>query len=133
MCRCEKIKNMKNLNYIEKISIIKVLTEILNADTIVRESEVRYIEEIESDLNLPPDYKQDLEQLKTLQALSIIRRLSCEYKTQIAKMMGIMIVVDKEINYNEVKLYHTFCESCDISVEFNVDDYPDCPIIEPTL
>lgn len=125
--------NMKNLNYIEKISIIKVLTEILNADTIVRDSEVRYIEEVENDLNLSIEYKQDLDQLKTLQALSIIRRLPLEYKSQIAKMMGTMIVVDKEINYNEVRLYHTFCESCNINVEFNIDDYPDYPIIEPTL
>ena len=124
---------MKNLNHIEKISIIKVLTEILNADTIVRDSEVRYIEEVENDLNLSIDYKQDLDQLKTLQALSIIRGLPLEYKSRIAKMMGTMIVVDKEINYNEVRLYHTFCESCDINVEFNIDDYPDYPIIEPTL
>jgi uncharacterized tellurite resistance protein B-like protein len=124
---------MKNLNQIEKISIIKVLTEILNADTIVRDSEVRYIKEVENDLNLYMDYKQDLDQLKTLQALSIIRGLPLEYKSQIAKMMGTMIVVDKEINYNEVRLYHTFCESCDINVEFNIDDYPDYPIIEPTL
>jgi uncharacterized tellurite resistance protein B-like protein len=124
---------MKNLNHIEKISIIKVLTEILNADTIVRDSEVRYIKEVENDLNLSIDYKQDLDQLKTLQALSIIRGLPIEYKSRIAKMMGTMIVVDKEINYNEVRLYHTFCESCDINVEFNIDDYPDYPIIEPTL
>jgi uncharacterized tellurite resistance protein B-like protein len=124
---------MKNLNQIEKISIIKVLTEILNADTIVRDSEVRYIKEVENDLNLSIDYKQDLDQLKTLQALSIIRGLPIEYKSRIAKMMGTMIVVDKEINYNEVRLYHTFCESCDINVEFNIDDYPDYPIIEPTL
>ena len=124
---------MKNLNHIEKISIIKVLTEILNADTIVRDSEVRYIKEVENDLNLSIDYKQDLDQLKTLQALSIIRGLPIEYKSRIAKMMGTMIVVDKEINYNEVRLYHTFCESCDINVEFNIDDYPAYPIIEPTL
>ena len=110
-----------------------MLTEILNADTIVRDSEVRYIKEVEKDLNLSIDYKQDLDQLKTLQALSIIRGLPLEYKSQIAKMMGTMIVVDKEINYNEVRLYHTFCESCDINVEFNIDDYPDYPIIEPTL
>jgi uncharacterized tellurite resistance protein B-like protein len=124
---------MKNLNQIEKISIIKVLTEILNADTIVRDSEVRYIKEVENDLNLSIDYKQDLDQLKTLQALSIIRGLPLEYKSRIAKMMGTMIVVDKEISYNEVRLYHTFCESCDINVEFNIDDYPDYPIIEPIL
>ena len=124
---------MKNLNHIEKISIIKVLTEILNADTIVHDSEVRYIKEVENDLNLSIDYKQDLDQLKTLQALSIIRGLPIEYKSRIAKMMGTMIVVDKEINYNEVRLYHTFCESCDINVEFNINDYPDYPIIEPTL
>ena len=40
-------------------------------------------------------------------------------------MMGKMIVIDEDINYNEVKLYNTFCESCDIKEHFNVNDYPE--------
>jgi len=61
-----------------------------------------------------------------LQALSIIRNLSSEQKTKIAQMMGNMIIVDKDINYNEVKMYNIFCESCDIKDEFNPEEYPDC-------
>ena len=39
-------------------------------------------------------------------------------------MMGKMIVIDKDINYNEVKLYNAVCESCNIERDFNVEDYP---------
>lgn len=35
-----------------------------------------------------------------------------------------MIVIDKDINYNEVKLYNAVCESCNIERNFNIEDYP---------
>ena len=54
-----------------------------------------------------------------------------EQKGEIAKMMGNMIVVDNDINYNEVKLYHAFCESCDIDKDFNVGDYSDVTLSGP--
>ena len=45
--------------------------------------------------------------------------------------MGKMIVIDKDINYNEVKLYNTFCKSCDIGKDFNMDDYPEFSLSGP--
>ena len=60
----------------------------------------------------------------TLEALATIRTLDVDQKSEIAKMMGKMIVIDNDINYNEVKLYNAFCESCDIEKDFNVEDYP---------
>ena len=54
-------------------------------------------------------------------------------QNEIAKMMGKMIVVDEDINYNEVKLYNAFRESCDIEKDFSVDDYPEYSLSGPFI
>ena len=122
---------MEELTYNAKIAVIKVLSEILHADNIVRDSEVEYMNEVISSFNLDDSYKKDVENLITLQALSSIRELTVDQKGEVAKMMGKMIVIDKDINYNEVKLYNAFCESCDIEKDFKVDDYPDFSLSGP--
>jgi len=114
---------MEKLTYNAKIAVIRVLTEILNADNIVHESEVKYMEDIVKSFGLSEGYKSEVDGMMTLQALSTIRELPIGQKDEIAKMMGKMIVVDEDINYNEVKLYNVFCESCDIERDFNLEDY----------
>lgn len=122
---------MEEFAYKEKIAIIKVLTEIQHADNIVHDSEVEYMNEVIKSFNLDANYRSDVDNLMTLQALSTIRELSVIQKEKVAKMMGTMIVVDKDINYNEVKLYNAFCESCDIEKDFNVADYPELSLSGP--
>lgn len=119
---------MEELTYDAKISVIKILSEIMNADSIVRDSEIKYINDVIKSFGLNENYKSDIDNMMMLQALSIIRNLSSEQKTKIAQMMGNMIIVDKDINYNEVKMYNIFCESCDIKDEFNPEEYPDCSL-----
>ncbi len=122
---------MEELSYKAKIAVVKLLGEILNADKIVHEKEVEFLNEVIKLLNLDENYKEEVDALLTLEALSTIRILSVDQKREIAKMMGKMIVVDKDINYNEVKLYNAFCESCDIDKDFNVDDYSDVTLSGP--
>lgn len=122
---------MEELSYKAKIAVVKLLGEILNADKKVHEKEVEYLNEVIKSLNLDENYKEEVEALLTLEALSTIRILSVDQKREIAKMMGKMIVVDKDINYNEVKLYNAFCDSCDIDKDFNVDDYSDVTLSGP--
>jgi len=43
---------MEELTYNAKIAVIKVLSEILHADNIVRDSEVEYMNEVISSFNL---------------------------------------------------------------------------------
>ena len=114
-----------------KIAVLRVLKEILNADNIVHESEVAYMNDVIQSFGLDESHKSDVDNLMTLQALSTIRELSVDQKGEIANMMGKMIVIDKDINYNEVKLYNAFCESCDIDKDFNVSDYPDYSLSGP--
>lgn len=114
---------MEQLTYNAKIAVVKVLNEILNADSIVHENEVQYMNEVIRDFGLEGKYEDDVKSLMTLQALATIRELDVELKEMVAKMMGKMIVIDNDINYNEVKLYNAFCESCNIEKDFNVDEY----------
>lgn len=122
---------MEELTYNAKIAVLRVLKEILNADNIVHESEVAYMNDVIQSFGLDESHKSDVNNLMTLQALSTIRELSVDQKGEIAQMMGKMIVIDKDINYNEVKLYNAFCESCDIDKDFNVSDYPEYSLSGP--
>ena len=122
---------MEELTYKAKIAIIKVLTEIMNADSIVHVKEKTYMNEVIESFGLQEGYKTDVDGMITLQALSTIRELPLGQKGEIAKMMGKMIVADEDINYKEVKLYNAFCESCNIERDFNVEDYPEYTLSGP--
>ena len=122
---------MEELSYNAKLAVVKVLSEILNADNVVHEKEVRYMNEVIQDFGLESKYNDDLKTMMTLQALATIREMDVEQKEMVAKMMGKMIVVDNDINYNEVKLYNAFCESCNIERDFNVNDYSDVTLSGP--
>lgn len=122
---------MEELSYNAKLAVVKVLGEILNADNVVHEKEVQYMNEVIHVFGLESKYKDDIKTMMTLQALAIIRELDVEQKEMVAKMMGKMIVVDNDINYNEVKLYNAFCESCNIERDFNVNDYSDVTLSGP--
>lgn len=115
---------MEELTYTEKIAVVKVLNEILRADNITHEKEIEFMNNIVSSFGLEKNHKTEVDELITLQALSTIREMTVEKKSMVAQMMGKMIVIDEDINYNEVKLYNAFCESCDIEKDFNVEDYP---------
>ncbi len=122
---------MEEFAYNAKIAVVRVLNEILNADNVVHENEVQYMNEVVQNFGLSDEYKKEVDEMMTLQALSTIRELSIEQKEEVAKMMGKMIVIDNDINYNEVKLYNAFCESCDIEKDFNVEDYPEYSLSGP--
>lgn len=124
---------MEEFKYNEKIAILRILKEIKNADNIVRESEIAYMNEVIQSFGLEDSYTKDLNQLMTLQALSTIRGMTVEQKSEIAKMMGKMIIIDQDINYNEVKLYNAFCESCDIEKDFHIEDYPEYSLSGPFI
>lgn len=114
---------MEELTHDAKIAVLRILNDIVNADNIVKDVEVENMNEIARSFELADNYMDEVNNLVTLQALSIVRALSVDLKEKIAQMMGKMIVIDEDINYNEVKLYNAVCESCNIERDFNVEDY----------
>lgn len=124
LCKRKEVKKMKELTHNAKIAVLKILNDIVNADNIVKDAEVDYMNEIARSFELADNYMDEVNNLVTLQALSIVRTLPTDLKEEIAQMMGKMIVIDKDINYNEVKLYNAVCDSCNIERNFNIEDYP---------
>ena len=122
---------MNELEYSAKIAVMRILNDIVYADNVVKVVEVNYMNEVASTFELADDYINEVNNLVTLQALSIVRALSADVKEKIAQLMGKMIVIDEDINYNEVKLYNAVCESCNIEKDFNVEDYPDYTLSGP--
>lgn len=122
---------MKELEYSAKIAVMRILNDIVYADNVVKVVEVNYMNEVASTFELADDYINEVNNLVTLQALSIVRALLADVKEKIAQLMGKMIVIDEDINYNEVKLYNAVCESCNIEKDFNVEDYPDYTLSGP--
>ena len=122
---------MEEFTYNTKIAILKVLTDIINADNVVHEKEIEYIDELVKQFGLDNSYKTEINNVVTLQALNTLRQLDSNQKEQVAAMMGKMIVIDNDINYNEVKLYNTICESCFINKDFRVEDYPEYSLSGP--
>ena len=106
---------MEDLTYNTKIAVLKILNDIINADNIVKDVEVNYMNEIARSFELADNYMNEVNDLVTLQALSIISSLSVDLKEKIAQLMGNMIIIDKDINYNEVKLYNEVCDYCSLS------------------
>ena len=122
---------MNKLTYIEKIALFRILFDIVNADKIIHEKEIYYLKEIANSLNLVGDYEKDVKELTSFMAISKIQSLSNDVKEEIAQLMGNMIVIDKDINYNEVKVYYRVCELCNINKDFDVEDFPNCTLSGP--
>ena len=122
---------MQELPYNAKLATLRLLNDILKADNVICDSEIEFFNQIIESFSFTTDYKQDFDNLVTLQALSIVQDLAASQKNLIARLMGQMIVIDNDINYDEVKLYNIFCKLCNIDLDFNLNDYPECSLSGP--
>ena len=114
---------MESLNHNAKIAILRTLQEIMNADGIIHENEVEYMNKAIHSFDLDESCKKEVEKLDLLKAIKEIKNLDFEQKIMVSQMMGKMIIIDEDINYNEVIIYNNICHQCNIEDEFNVEDY----------
>lgn len=121
----KKNKEMKELTYNERIAIMRILKDIILADNRIDDRERLLFSDIAKVLNIDETARQDVEKQNSLLALATIHDFKQEQKEEFAKLMGQMIVVDKDINYNEVRIYNVVNEFCNIRVEFEMDNYPE--------
>lgn len=122
---------MKTFTYQTKIAILRILVEIMNADKIIHENEVMYMNQVKQSFELDDDCDSDVNDVEIAHALEVIKELNPIKKALVAQMMGKMVVIDEDINYNEVILYNNICNSCNIDDEFNIDDYPNYSLSGP--
>lgn len=124
---------MKSLNHNAKIAILRTLQEIMNADGIIHKNEVEYMNKAILSFDLDVRCKTEVEKLNLSQAIEEIKILDYDNKLMVAQMMGRMVIIDKDINYNEVIIYNDICHQCNIEDEFNVEDYPEYSLSGPFI
>lgn len=115
---------MKELNYEQKIAVLRVLMDIVMADFRIDEREQHLFERICRELDLDESARFDMEKKNSLLSLMDIKDFSSEQKDDFASLMGKMIVVDEDIHINEVRIYNVVRDFCNIEQEFDENEYP---------
>lgn len=116
------LEQMKNLMNKEKNAIIRILKDIIFADGIVDQREMKLLEKIEENLGVSELSDNEVDKMSSLSALAVVRELPLDIKVEFAKMMGDMIVVDNDINYKEVEMYNLVIDTCDIPYSFKEEE-----------
>lgn len=120
-----KTLNMKKFTYDERIAMMRILLDLVLADGRIDERETTFFDKIAGILGLDSSARKDVDEKNSLLALTEISEYNQEQKEELSKLMGQMIVVDKDINYNEIRIYNVVNDFCKINIGFNMEDYPD--------
>ena len=115
---------MVELTYKQKIAMMRILLDLILADNRVDEREKLLFTQISNDLKLPKEVHFEVREKNLLMALKEVKEFPRDAKELLASLMGKMIIVDEDINYNEVCLYNVVNDFCEINIEFQIEDYP---------
>lgn len=116
---------METFTHEQKISMMRILMDLVLADGRIDERETLFFDKIAGLLGLEDNVKTEVNAKNSLLALTEISEFSQEQKEALSKLMGQMIVVDEDINYNEIRIYNVVNDFCKINISFNMEDYPD--------
>ena len=116
---------MKIFTYAQKVSMMRILMDLVLADGRIDERETAYFDRIAGLLGLDNNARKDVDKKNSLLALTEISDFDQSQKEELSKLMGQRIVVDKDINYNEIRIYNVVNDFCKINVGFNMEDYPE--------
>lgn len=104
--------------YQQKIAIMRILLDIVQADGRIDARELYYFEQLKEILQLTDKDHKAVENKNSLLALTQVREFTKEQKDKFAKIMSKMIVVDEDININELAIYEVVQEFCGFEKKF---------------
>ena len=105
---------MVEFSYIQKMSIVKILLDIISVDGKIDARETRFFEEIKVKLDLSAEDHFRVREYNTLNCLSVIKEMTEEQKKEYQKLMWGIILADGVIEENEQLAYDNICGFCDI-------------------
>lgn len=111
-------KAMEEFNYQQKISMMRILLDIINADGRIDVRETALFNKLSEFFKLDKEAKSDVDDKLSILALLEIKNFTENQKEVFAKLMSDMIVVDEDVNVNEVAIYDVVTNYCDIPVIF---------------
>ena len=111
---------MEDFNYQQKISVMRILLDIINADGRIDVRETALFNKLSEDFELDENAKIDVDAKLSILALLEIKNFTESQKDFFAKLMSSMIIVDEDVNVNEVAVYDVVTKFCNIPIVFDV-------------
>ncbi len=112
---------MEEFNYQQKISMMRILLDIINADGRIDVRETALFNKLIENFELEEASKADVDAKLSILSLLEIKNFTQDQKKHFANLMSRMIVVDEDVNVNEVAIYDVISKFCDIPVSFETD------------
>lgn len=117
--------NIIDFTYQQKIAMMRILLDIINADGIVDVRETYYFNQLMEEFEMSEDDRAIVDKKNSLLALVQLNDMSKDQKDFFASLMARMIIIDEDVNYNEVAIYDVVKEFCKISKSFEEQPKPD--------
>jgi len=100
--------------YNQKMSIVRLLLDIIRVDGKIDARESFLFEEIKEELGLMPEDHYKASEYNTLLSLCVVKAMTQEQKKAFSDMVVRMILADEEVMDNELIAYMDICEFCQI-------------------
>lgn len=110
---------MKIFNYQQKIAMMRILLDIIQADGRIDARETFYFNQLKEKFGMKEESHKDVVEKNSLIALAQVKMFDDEQKEFFAELMSNMIVVDEDINPNEVMIYDIVRDFTGIKKEFD--------------
>ena len=107
---------MTSFNYQQKIAMMRILLDIIQADGRIDAREMFYFKQLKKKFELSEDSHTDVAAKNSLMALVQIKLFDDEQKDF---LMANMIIIDEDIDANEVLIYDVVRDFAGISKKFN--------------
>lgn len=114
----ETENNKLEFTYQQKIAMMRILLDIVNADGIVDTRETYFFDKLMVDFSMSAEDRTIVNEKNSLLALVQIKDMSVEQKEFFAKLMTDMVIVDGDVNVNEVAIYDVVAAFCNFRASF---------------
>jgi hypothetical protein len=115
------VKVMEEFNCQQKISMMRILLDIINADGRIDVRETALFNKLAEDFGLEEESRTDVDAKSSILSLIEIKNFTPDQKKYYANLMSRMIVIDEDVNVNEVAIYDVVTKFCGISVSLKTD------------
>lgn len=107
-----------DFNYTQKIAVMRVLLDIIFADSRVDYRETNLFRELQNELGLSDEDVKSLSEKSAILSLLDIKELNEEQKKAFAILMDKTIKIDDDIDKREVAIYDIVLDYCNIPIPF---------------
>lgn len=117
--------NKIEFTYQQKIAMMRILLDIINADGIIDVRETYYFNQLMDEFDMSEEDRAIVNEKNSLLALVQLYDMEDSQKEYFAELMARMIVIDEDANHNEVDIYDLVQLVCKISTSFEEQPKPD--------